>query len=152
MALTGTSKSTFSFLEWGKQLSCLVLSCYSLRNLDQVIAHEANQLLNSWLAATQQHYSLFENLEKDELWRYGFDMWDGVYRRVSISAYIHSSIFLFRTVPRVVNHVLLSALSESLSYRSTTIRLEDADFGMVNRHDRGDRRRHSRHDAHALSR
>lgn len=38
-----------------------------------------------WLAVAQQHYSLFENLEKQELWKYGFDVWDNIYERISIN-------------------------------------------------------------------
>ncbi|KAL9098546.1 MAG: hypothetical protein Q9187_009640, partial [Circinaria calcarea] len=32
-----------------------------------------------------QHYSFLENLEKDELWRYAFDIWDIKYERLSIN-------------------------------------------------------------------
>ena len=39
----------------------------------------------SWLAVAQQHYSFFENLEKQELKRYGFGMWDNLYIRISIN-------------------------------------------------------------------
>lgn len=38
-----------------------------------------------WLAVAQQHYSFFENLEKQELRRYGFDLWDSIYDRISIN-------------------------------------------------------------------
>ena len=39
----------------------------------------------TWMAAAQQHYSFFENLEKGELWKYAFDTWDAQYDRVSIN-------------------------------------------------------------------
>ena len=39
----------------------------------------------NWAIAAQQHYSFFENLEKDELWRYDFGMWDYQYERLSIN-------------------------------------------------------------------
>ncbi|MCJ1320028.1 hypothetical protein MMC15_005364 [Xylographa vitiligo] len=38
-----------------------------------------------WTVGAQQHYSFLENLEKDELWRYGFEMWDFHYDRLSIN-------------------------------------------------------------------
>ncbi|MCJ1405839.1 hypothetical protein MMC11_009069 [Xylographa trunciseda] len=38
-----------------------------------------------WTVGAQQHYSFLENLEKDELWRYAFDMWDVHYDRLSIN-------------------------------------------------------------------
>ena len=40
---------------------------------------------NSWMAAAQQHHSFLENLERGELWRYDFDIWDAIYNRVSIN-------------------------------------------------------------------
>ncbi len=39
----------------------------------------------SWAIAAQTHYSFFENLEKEELWRYKFDIWDYHYERISIN-------------------------------------------------------------------
>ncbi|MCJ1379589.1 hypothetical protein MMC17_002691 [Xylographa soralifera] len=38
-----------------------------------------------WTVGAQQHYSFLENLEKDELWRYEFEMWDIHYDRLSIN-------------------------------------------------------------------
>ncbi|MCJ1309322.1 hypothetical protein MMC25_002981 [Agyrium rufum] len=38
-----------------------------------------------WMVGAQQHYSFLENLEKKELWRYAFDLWDAQYQRVSIN-------------------------------------------------------------------
>ena len=40
---------------------------------------------DDWMVGAQQHYSFLENLEKDELWRYAFDMWDVHYDRLSIN-------------------------------------------------------------------
>ena len=40
---------------------------------------------HSWHVAAQQHYSLFHNIESTELWKYGFDVWDTSYNRVSIN-------------------------------------------------------------------
>ncbi|KAK7610902.1 hypothetical protein IWX49DRAFT_625516 [Phyllosticta citricarpa] len=37
-----------------------------------------------WTHGAQQHYSFFENLEKNELWRYKFPMLDYNYRRMGI--------------------------------------------------------------------
>lgn len=37
-----------------------------------------------WQIAAQEHYSFFENLEKNELWRYKFNMWDYNYTRMGI--------------------------------------------------------------------
>ncbi|KAH0565268.1 hypothetical protein GP486_001333 [Trichoglossum hirsutum] len=36
-----------------------------------------------WTVAAQQHYSFFEHLEKGELWRYRFTVWDYHYDRLS---------------------------------------------------------------------
>jgi hypothetical protein len=38
---------------------------------------------SSWTVAAQQHYSFLEHLEKGELWRYRFTMWDYHYDRLS---------------------------------------------------------------------
>lgn len=38
-------------------------------------AHTSSGWWN-WIVGAQQHYSFFENLEKDELWRYRFHTWD----------------------------------------------------------------------------
>ena len=41
---------------------------------------------HTWRVAAQQHYSLFQNLERNELWRYRFvDVWDASYNRVAIN-------------------------------------------------------------------
>lgn len=40
---------------------------------------------DNWAVAAQQHYSFLENLEKDELWRYDFGLWDYQYERLSIN-------------------------------------------------------------------
>ena len=40
---------------------------------------------DDWQVGAQQHYSFLENLEKGELWRYVFDMWDVQYDRLSIN-------------------------------------------------------------------
>ena len=40
---------------------------------------------DDWKVGVQQHYSFLENLEKGELWRYVFDMWDVQYDRLSIN-------------------------------------------------------------------
>ena len=40
---------------------------------------------NNWAIAAQEHYSFLENLEKDELWRYNFGVWDYQYERLSIN-------------------------------------------------------------------
>ncbi|KAF2663329.1 hypothetical protein BT63DRAFT_124844 [Microthyrium microscopicum] len=37
-----------------------------------------------WTIAAQQHYSFFENLEKNELWRYKFSEWNYNYTRMGI--------------------------------------------------------------------
>jgi hypothetical protein len=39
----------------------------------------------SWVVGAQVHYSFLENLEKDELWRYKFDLWDYHHDRISIN-------------------------------------------------------------------
>jgi hypothetical protein len=40
--------------------------------------------LNHWTVAAQQHYSFFEHLENNELWRYKFHIWDYFYDRMGI--------------------------------------------------------------------
>lgn len=37
-----------------------------------------------WQIGAQEHYSFLENLEKDELWRYKFGIWDFQYERMGI--------------------------------------------------------------------
>ncbi|EON63103.1 hypothetical protein W97_02330 [Coniosporium apollinis CBS 100218] len=37
-----------------------------------------------WTIAAQEHYSFFEHLEKNELWRYKFHVWDYNYMRMGI--------------------------------------------------------------------
>jgi hypothetical protein len=41
--------------------------------------------VTSWTVGAQQHYSFLEHLEKGELWRYQFPMWDYHYMRLSIT-------------------------------------------------------------------
>jgi hypothetical protein len=41
--------------------------------------------VTSWTVGAQQHYSFLEHLEKGELWRYQFPMWDYNYMRLSIT-------------------------------------------------------------------
>lgn len=50
----------------------------------------SNNGWHNWLLATQQHYSLFRNLEHDELWRYNFETWNTMYQRVSINMFAFS--------------------------------------------------------------
>ncbi len=40
---------------------------------------------NNWAIAAQEHYSFLENLEKNELGRYNFGIWDYQYERLSIN-------------------------------------------------------------------
>ena len=40
---------------------------------------------SNWTVAAQEHYSFLENLEKGELSRYKFDIWDFHYERLSIN-------------------------------------------------------------------
>jgi hypothetical protein len=40
--------------------------------------------LQHWTIAAQQHYSFFEHLENNELWRYKFHTWDYLYQRMGI--------------------------------------------------------------------
>ncbi|CAF9934625.1 MAG: hypothetical protein HETSPECPRED_009296 [Heterodermia speciosa] len=40
---------------------------------------------NNWAIAAQEHYSFLENLERGELWRYHFGIWDYQYERLSIN-------------------------------------------------------------------
>lgn len=39
---------------------------------------------HSWHMAAQQHHSLLEHLENNDLWRYKFDMWDFQKKRMGI--------------------------------------------------------------------
>lgn len=41
--------------------------------------------LNNWAAAAQTHYSFLTHLERNDIWRYHFDIWDYMYERVSIN-------------------------------------------------------------------
>jgi hypothetical protein len=40
---------------------------------------------SSWAVGAQEHYSFLEHLERGELWRYQFPMWDYNYMRLSIT-------------------------------------------------------------------
>lgn len=40
--------------------------------------------LNRWQIAAQQHYSFFENLENEELYKYKFNVWDFQLKRLGI--------------------------------------------------------------------
>ncbi|POR37348.1 Uncharacterized protein TPAR_02439 [Tolypocladium paradoxum] len=40
--------------------------------------------LSQWQVGAQEHYSLLENLENNELWRYKFHTWDFQYQRMGI--------------------------------------------------------------------
>ena len=44
-----------------------------------------NPALYNWAAAAQTHYSFLTHLERDDAWRYKFDMWDYNYARLSIN-------------------------------------------------------------------
>lgn len=37
-----------------------------------------------WTVAAQEHYSFFEHLENNELWKYKFNLWDYNYQRMGI--------------------------------------------------------------------
>jgi hypothetical protein len=41
--------------------------------------------LHDWAAAAQTHYSFLSHLEKKDVWRYKFDLWDYHYARLSIN-------------------------------------------------------------------
>ena len=43
-----------------------------------------------WMVAAQQHMSFLQHLEKDELWRYDFEMWDVIHDRLSINLMVIS--------------------------------------------------------------
>ena len=45
--------------------------------------HEAGW--NNWAVVAQEHYSFLDNLERDEVDKYHFEMWDYQYERVSIN-------------------------------------------------------------------
>ena len=71
---------------------------------------------SSWLVGAQTHYSFLENLEKDELRRYKYDVWDYHYDRLSINMIAimgddlrsvmplpsGDEVFLTQTVPRTL--------------------------------------------------
>ena len=42
------------------------------------------------MVAAQQHMSFLQHLEKDELWRYDFEMWDVIHDRLSINLMVIS--------------------------------------------------------------
>ncbi|KAL6789796.1 hypothetical protein J3E68DRAFT_86980 [Trichoderma sp. SZMC 28012] len=54
-----------------------------------------------WQVAAQEHYSLLENLEKDELWRYRFPTWDFQLKRMGIQfvAMMGKDINLAKPIP-----------------------------------------------------
>lgn len=54
-----------------------------------------------WQVAAQEHYSLLENLENDELWRYRFPTWDFQLKRMGIQfvAIMGKDINLAKPIP-----------------------------------------------------
>ncbi|KAL7792782.1 hypothetical protein V8C43DRAFT_282440 [Trichoderma afarasin] len=54
-----------------------------------------------WQVAAQEHYSLLENLEKEELWRYRFPTWDFQLKRMGIQfvAIMGKDINLAKPIP-----------------------------------------------------
>lgn len=53
--------------------------------IETYIPHGGHLICSLLQVGAQQHYSFLENLEKDELWRYAFDLWDVHYDRLSIN-------------------------------------------------------------------
>ena len=54
---------------------------------------------HSWVVGAQTHYSFFENLEKDELRRYKYDIWDYHYDRISINFILVTGEDILRVMP-----------------------------------------------------
>jgi hypothetical protein len=54
---------------------------------------------HSWVVGAQTHYSFFENLEKDQLHRYKYDLWDYHYDRISIHFILVTGEDILRVMP-----------------------------------------------------
>ena len=108
---------------WGHTLVCPDLWDY---DTDQtpiaMTGYDAHSKgLERWDVAAQQHYSLFENLEKDsELNVYKFNLWDTVYDRLSINfiAFMGDDILDNGPIPADDEEYLTSILSRKLGRRT----------------------------------
>ncbi|PHH92961.1 hypothetical protein CDD83_3119 [Cordyceps sp. RAO-2017] len=84
--------SDFSYKSWtplnGQKHRWLPIRGRTERILDDTPISEAppdgEYAWKSWQAAAQMHYSLLENIENGELWRYRFPMWDYQRKRMGI--------------------------------------------------------------------
>ena len=54
---------------------------------------------HSWVVGAQSHYSFFENLEKDQLHRYKYDLWDYHYDRISINFILITGEDVLKAMP-----------------------------------------------------
>ena len=77
---------------------------------------------DNWTVGAQQHYSFLENLEKNELWRYAFDMWDVHYDRLSINlmAILGDEVIAMGPMPRDDEEFITEIYSKSTGKREST--------------------------------
>ena len=75
-----------------------------------------------WTVGAQQHYSFLENLEKDELWRYEFEMWDIHYDRLSINliAIMGDDVIAMGPMPRDDEELITQIYSKQTGRRKFT--------------------------------
>ena len=74
-----------------------------------------------WTVGAQQHYSFLENLEKNELWRYAFDMWDVHYDRFSINlmAIMGDDVIAMGPMPRDDEELITEIYSKQTGRRKS---------------------------------
>ena len=74
---------------------------------------------DNWMVGAQQHYSFLENLEKGELWRYAYDMWDVQYDRLSINfmAIMGDDIVAMSPMPRDDEELITEIYSKQTGRR-----------------------------------
>ena len=78
-----------------------------------------------WQVAAQEHSSLLENLEKDELWRYRFPLWDFELTRMGIQfvALMGKDINLAKPIPGDDEHHFSVEMPTRLNRRTFRIHL-----------------------------
>lgn len=88
---------------------------------------------NNWAIAAQEHYSFLENLEKNELSRYNFGIWDYQYERLSINmiAIWGDDVVDNLPFPRDDEQYLTVDLPKKLGRREFSMRVWGAEMGLL---------------------
>ena len=75
------------------------------------------------MVAAQQHMSFLQNLEKDELWRYDFEMWDVIHDRLSINlmAISGDDVIAMGPMPKDDEEMITVTYSKKTGKRESTL-------------------------------